>query len=572
MTTVRVATSQYTVTDDIDANLAKLLEVIDRAADGGARLIAVPEFCNHTCIYRDEQHAWDVAIDLESDFLTAVRDKARERGIYVVINAPRRGEDFPTIYDTNYLIGPDGEIVGLNNKQVLIGVEHEFITPSPIEGPVFETEIGRIGLYSCMDGVFPETPRSLAMNGAQILVNTLNSMAHDEPALHVPVRAAENGVWVISANKVGPIVGEAATADSVERLQIDPHILDCLGEVQIVSPSGEVIASGAIAVEDVIFADVDMEEADDKRWADGDLFKDRRPDTYRLVASDTLPEHSGPTPPPFEAAVVQVRSDRPFDINLYRALDVASDAAETGARLVVLPELFPFSLRDVIADPDDAVERSRTVLAEMKRVAKARRVFLAASLATSDAGVIHHSGVLIGDDGEEVGRYHQIHLTDSFKRWATAGSDYQVWDTSLGRIGMMVGYDGAFPEPATILARMGADAIVYPTTWRLQWETGLGVSERAAENRVAILAAARWDSPVKRGGMVIPAPASRSIAYGNLSPIWPMEAPHDRELYLRAEIDPAQSRQKLIGRDDVLAGRRPELYRSLVAEPAKVPR
>ena len=119
--------------------------------------------------------------------------------------------------------------------------------------------------------------------------------------------------------------------------------------------------------------------------------------------------------------------------------------------------------------------------------------------------------------------------------WARPGDELPLFETPLGRIGLLLGYDAAFPEPATVLARHGAEVIAHPTTWRLAWEPSLVICERASENRVSILSAARWDSPVARGGMINALSLSTPLRAADLNPIWPVEAPRDRELYVTAD-------------------------------------
>ncbi len=93
-----------------------------------------------------------------------------------------------------------------------------------------------------MDGVINETPRMLAVEGAQVLLNSLNSFALDEASLHVPVRAVENRVWVVAANKVGPLVPERSIAAVAERVGVPVERLHGAGESQIVAPDGTVVA------------------------------------------------------------------------------------------------------------------------------------------------------------------------------------------------------------------------------------------------------------------------------------------------------------------------------------------
>lgn len=71
-----------------------------------------------------------------------------------------------------------------------------------------------------MDGVINETPRGLALRGARVLLNSLNSFALDEAALHVPVRAAENKVFVVGANKVGSLVPPELAEQIATRMSI----------------------------------------------------------------------------------------------------------------------------------------------------------------------------------------------------------------------------------------------------------------------------------------------------------------------------------------------------------------
>ena len=124
--------------------------------------------------------------------------------------------------DRDAVIGPDGEVLAVSDKQVLMGSERDHLDPATERSTVLHTPFGRVGLYSCMDGVINETPRMLAVEGAQLLLNSLNSFALDEASLHIPVRAVENRVWVVAANKVGPLVPERSIAAVAERVGVAP--------------------------------------------------------------------------------------------------------------------------------------------------------------------------------------------------------------------------------------------------------------------------------------------------------------------------------------------------------------
>jgi predicted amidohydrolase len=120
--------------------------------------------------------------------------------------------------------------------------------------------------------------------------STANSFAHDEAALHVPVRAAEKKVFVVAACKVGTLVPPDMLDAVATRMQISPTFLHGAGESQIVSPSGSVLAIAPRTGEAVVWADIDPNEADDKCRPDGtDIFATRRPMLYRPIAQSPNP-------------------------------------------------------------------------------------------------------------------------------------------------------------------------------------------------------------------------------------------------------------------------------------------
>jgi predicted amidohydrolase len=228
-----------------------------------------------------------------------------------------------------------------------------------------------------------------------------------------------------------------------------------------------------------------------------------------------------------------------------------------------LPELFTFDLEQLGENPQQALEQSRLLEQAVVKLCKKLGIYVALSLLTEDEG-LRHSGILIDDQGQRIACYHQTHLRHSYKSWCKAGDSLPVWDTPLGRIGFMLGYDALFPEVAAVLARKGAEVILHPTQWQFNWELKYILPERAAENRVSILSATRADSVIKRGGMICAMSASLPLGARDLNPIWPVESPGDRESYIQYTIDPSRSRNKDLLGFDLQADRRPELYGKLV--------
>jgi predicted amidohydrolase len=279
MALLKVATTQFNTGNDVQQNLDKFLGYIDQAAEGGARLVVGPEFGNHTSFYRDRDHAWNVAVEADGDYVRAIRQRAQEKSIFVVFNATCR--DAGALYIRNFLVGDSGEMIGTDDKQVLMGGESIHLSSSTHPGRVFDTTIGRIAMMSCLDGVPPETARNLALQGAQLITNSHNSCALDEPYLHIPVRAAENRVWIMAAGKVGYICVEDMVGPLTADVGIPQHLLIALGENPILNPHGVEVSKLPSGSEGIVFADVDLDDARDKRWRDGDLFAGAPRDTRK---------------------------------------------------------------------------------------------------------------------------------------------------------------------------------------------------------------------------------------------------------------------------------------------------
>jgi deaminated glutathione amidase len=290
---VRVATVQIWVSRDPEQNLAKCLDRVDTACRAGAQLVLLPEFCNYSGPFEDQEHAWELASPLDGPFVRALAEKARDHGIHLAFNLLAR-DTRPTVYDTTVLVGPDGATIGTYEKQVLFGHETDHISVGRGGPAVFDTAVGRLGLYICMDGLIPETTRCLAVQGAQVLLNPLHSGGPDEAFLHVPARAAENHVWIVSSNNVGPMA--------------EGHAACYAGGSSIVGPTGEVLARASETDEEIVYGTIRPEAADDKRLPGGaDLLRDRRPETYRALAASPPPA-AGDAAPPVRAPVAAIQT------------------------------------------------------------------------------------------------------------------------------------------------------------------------------------------------------------------------------------------------------------------------
>jgi len=488
--TLRVAAAQFAVGLDLEANLAACLRALDGAAQGGAGLVVLPEFCNHLSWYDDAAHCYRVSLDLDGPFLAAIAKRARQIGAYVVVNCTlRRGGDAAS--GSSLMFSPAGELLGVSDKQVLMGHENDFLRRAEAAGPLLQAGGARVAMYSCMDGVINETPRCLALRGAQVLCNSLNSFAFDEASLHVPVRAAENRVFVVAANKVGPLVPEALVDAISESTGIPAPFLDGAGESQVVAPNGEVLARAQRRGEQVVFADISPARAEDKRRPGGsDIFAARRPKLYGAIADNPAAqaEGAGRGAAAVDAAAISLRCAGVEAIA--EARERCAEAFDAGVQLAVLPELFCFEQARV-EDAAGAARRSEQAVAALAECCGARG-FVVASLVQRQGAAFRHAALLIGGGGV-LAAQPQLHRSARHP-WAEPGDEVALHDLPFGRVGMVAGEDSIYPETFRLLALAGAEIAAASLNVEEDWELRLGLVERAAENRLNLVAASRPES------------------------------------------------------------------------------
>ncbi|WP_062998316.1 carbon-nitrogen hydrolase family protein [Nocardia mikamii] len=552
----RVAAVQLAAGTDVAVNLATCLRLIDDAAAHAPDLVVLPEFCNHLSWYADRDHAHRMACRIGDRFLSAIAERAARHRMYVKIGVTLARDDGRTT-GTGLLFGPDGALLAQSDKQILMGAENDHLDPGDSDSEIVDTPLGRIGLYACMEGVICEVTRSLAVRGAQLLLNSLNSFAVDEASLHIPVRAAENKVWVVAANKVGPLLPDDELPSIASRLGVPPDRLHGAGESQIVAPDGTTVARAPVHGEAVVVADIDIGLADDKRRPDGtDVLAARRPRLYApmLDISHRRAPAGAPTLP-----VAAALAD----------LGLIADTARSGAAVIVLPAL---TGRGDAAPGTALAAESPSATVSIPEVAAALRgttAHVVVSLRDGDA----HAGVLVNAEGV-VGCQRQLHRTERHSWLSDLGSALEIFEMPWGRLALVVGDDALFPETFRLAAVRDADVVAVPHVLGEPWETRLGLPERAAENRLNIVAAAE-DSTGALAGSIYALSADFTLwtswsgpFTGVISVPQVTSAPAGANR-VQADIRPAQAVNRAVSRGtDLVAGRPAAAVSALLREPA----
>jgi predicted amidohydrolase len=168
---------------------------------------------------------------------------------------------------------------------------------------------------------------------------------------------------------------------------------------------------------------------------------------------------------------------------------VIEEAARRKADLVVLGETLTYAgVGSTYADCAEPIPGPST--AYFGELAKKHQLHIVAGLIERDRHQLFNVAVLIGPDGKIAGKYRKVCLPDGeYDKGMSPGTDYPVFDTPLGRIGMMICYDGFFPEVARELSNRGAEIIAWPV-WGCNPEQARA---RACENHVYVVSSTYED-------------------------------------------------------------------------------
>ncbi|MGD9743704.1 MAG: nitrilase family protein [Dongiaceae bacterium] len=261
---------------DKPGNLKKSERMIREAAKKGARLLVLPELCNSGYMFKSREEAFGLAEPVPGGQTTKLWTKlAAELGLTIVAGICER--DGNALYNSAVVIDPSGH-VGSFRKVHLWNEEALFFEPGNLGFPVFNTAAGRIGTFICYDGWFPESHRSCALGGADIIcvpTNWVPIPGQDktrEAMANILVMAAahSNSVFIAAADRVGTERGQPF-----------------LGQSLIASYTGWPIGGPASSdEEEIIYAEVNLSDARRKRsWNEfNHILRDRRPEAYGLAA------------------------------------------------------------------------------------------------------------------------------------------------------------------------------------------------------------------------------------------------------------------------------------------------
>ncbi|GAB3694355.1 nitrilase-related carbon-nitrogen hydrolase [Nocardiopsis oceani] len=271
--TVRAALVQSEWTGDSESMMAAHEKYARDAAAQGAKVIGFQEVFNapYFCQVQEAEHyRWAEAVP---DGPTITRFKALAKELNTVMVLPVFEIEKPGFYyNTAAVVDADGSYLGKYRKHHIPQVkgfwEKYYFRPGNLGWPVFDTAVGKVGVYICYDRHFPEGWRALGLAGAQIVYNpsaTHRGLSAYLWKLEQPASAVANAYYIAAINRVG----QEEYGDN-----------DFYGTSYFVDPRGQFVGDVASDTKaELVVRDLDLDMIDEVRqqWA---FYRDRRPDAY----------------------------------------------------------------------------------------------------------------------------------------------------------------------------------------------------------------------------------------------------------------------------------------------------
>jgi N-carbamoylputrescine amidase len=255
----------------------KHVALIAEAAGHGAQVICLQELFYGPYFCAEQHTRWYDLTERIPDGPTTklMAELAKRHGTVLVV--PLYEEDLPGVYyNSAAVIDADGSYLGKFRKMHIPHCapgfwEKFYFRPGNLGYPVFDTRMGKVGVYICYDRHFPEGARCLGLAGAEIVFNpsaTVAGLSEYLWKLEQPAHAVANQYFIGAINRPG--------------FEEPWRIGEFYGQSYFCDPRGKILTTGKRDGDDIVIADLDLDLIREVRnvWQ---FFRDRRPESYSPI-------------------------------------------------------------------------------------------------------------------------------------------------------------------------------------------------------------------------------------------------------------------------------------------------
>lgn len=437
---VRIASlSYFPVKWDKEANLRILEKHAREAASTGAQLVVTPEgalegYVIDTLRKYMDRKIWDpqfhsIAEPLDGPYMMKVRQLAQELRVDIVLGFLER--DGEVLYNSAAWIDMNGDVLHIHRKTQLWEpyFDPPFYHPG-YEIKAFDTRFGRMGMLICFERQIPEVARTLALDGARLLIIPAFGSDGEWNTWMLQTRARDNEVPLIFTNPERTL---------------------------IVSSDGDIITKkenkqGA----GIVYASLDLAGEPHKRMTR------RRTEPFAEQISEYLPgaNQRMSRPSHIKVASVQMHSSHNLAENVEKICRHLEDCARKGIRVAVFPECATTGYFE-----KDIPEYSKEELKDAEQtIAKAcieNKIYAVVGTPRFEDGKLYNVGLVIDDKGQSIFSQPKIHLIGKDKQWAQPGNRLGIFRIDDILCSIFICHDSRYPELVRLPVIKGARLVFY---------------------------------------------------------------------------------------------------------------
>lgn len=467
---IKVAAIEYApVSPGFEENLDGIVAAVTTAAKAGAKLMILPEAATNGFFYMDDQELARYADTVPGKTTDALSKITKQYNAYVVTGLYERDPATGKIHNAAVLVGPKG-FIGKYRKHNLAPGEVNMATPAEGGFPVFDTEIGRIGIVICYDDTQIQNLMTPVLRGADLLVQPIGSFKlpaalpgsdnNHSTLANMATAVGWTGIDTISTNETG-IEGPGR------------GLVEFSGGSSIWNHDGKRLASAPVstwtrrAPPSTVYATIDPARTSAQKafW-----LTHRRPELYGDVNSYRFPDDAAANLAPHQISSLLLQYEaKPGDVEANAARVEGLIEQNPGVfNLAVLP--FNSFLGKVDLNKDSIARYAEAVGGKSYQraasLAAKYETYLLFSMPEKADGTYYETSILFDPKGKQAGLYRKSHLNDAEKAWATAGDALPVFDTpDLGRVAVVMNDEVRIPELAMLYGIYRADLILVPAAY-----------------------------------------------------------------------------------------------------------
>lgn len=463
---------------EFEKNIDGAVIAATEAAKNGAKLIVLPEAAVSGYIYKDREQFLPYMDTVPGKTTDAMARVCAQFNCYVAIGIAEIDQDTNLTYNTGALIGPQG-YVGKYRKNGLNPSDILWFVPGNTGYPVFETELGNITMIICYDDTYYEPARVAALKNADIIAYICSS---DRVLPQLSAESASNHSTIATVQQQCAWNGLAMVAADRSNAESNPTTgvsVTYGGSASIWQATGERIAHASTTnttttmtnQTSIIYAEIDPAKFDNDQKR---TFLKRRPELYGDLAFYRAPTDGAASKLSHAVSAVALQykiEKNDFDGNLNRSAFWISklQADAQAVNLVVLPSFSfcgPIDQSNYQTMAEGSLGASTQAATDF---AGRLRAYVVVSFIEKDGADFYHTASLVGPDGKLVGQYRQTHLDENLATLLKPGNALPVFETDIGRIGLLLNEDVRYPEAGGVLSVKRADIIAIPSSWSGQY-------------------------------------------------------------------------------------------------------